>query len=112
MKIRILVTLAFCSLWSGILWSDTIHPNVVQNGGFENGFRNWAQTGNTNWNWIAGGSDGHGYNMQHSGNWGAGLGASPGTLSQTLDTSGTLPGGTYTVDFWLQNQLWGGSPDD
>jgi subtilase family serine protease len=85
--------------------SVTAGQSIVQNGGFETGdFTGWTLVGDSNANAV--GTDYSFYqviyDIVHSGNYGAYLGAVtvPATLSQTLVTT---PGLRYLVSCWLDN---------
>jgi len=72
------------------------NANIVTNGGFETGdFTGWTQGGDTSFTGVDDSNP-------HSGTYEAFLGPveSSGTLSQTL---ATIPGDTYSIDFWLEN---------
>jgi hypothetical protein len=76
---------------------------LVQNGGFETGnFSFWSLSGNT-----VGSSVTSSGLFTHSGDYGAYFGpySSPGYLSQTL---ATVPGQTYRLSFWLENESGAG----
>ena len=88
-----------------------IGQTIVQNGGFETGdFTDWTLVGDTvingvYYNVVLG--DGSGYDVVHSGNYGAFLGDGIlATLSQTLPTT---PGQDYLLSLWLDNPA-SGSP--
>lgn len=77
--------------------------NLIVNGGFETGdFTGWLHTGNLGFTNVV-------TTPVHSGHFAAALGpvGSDGFLSQTL---ATVPGKTYKVTFFLQND--GGTPND
>lgn len=79
------------------------YPTSIQNGGFEAG---------TFTNWILGGVSGRAIststNYQHSGTYGAELGASGdfGSIAEIIDTT---PGANYLISFWLRDRV-GGTP--
>jgi hypothetical protein len=79
----------------------TTSASLLVNGGFETGnFMGWTLSGNTGSTGVDGG-------LPHSGNYAAYLGpvGSEGFLAQTFATT---PGGTYTLDYWLEHD--GGTP--
>ncbi len=76
---------------------DAVSGNIVLNCGFETGtFSSWTQTGNTGFTGVFS-------SPLNSGNFGAEFGpiGSLGGIQQNLVT---VPGGLYTLSFWLQNQ--------
>jgi uncharacterized repeat protein (TIGR01451 family) len=78
-------------------------PQLVENGGFENGdFTGWTQGGNT-------GDTGVDGSNVHSGSFAAFLGpvGSDGTLTQNV---ATVAGQQYVFSFWLESD--GGTPND
>src|ERR1035438_10132622 len=93
--------------------SISAQADIVVNGGFEAGFTGWAFTG-VCMGVAAGSPPGGGCQPAdvgtdpgyHSGGYAAYLGATPGTLSQTLATTA---GSTYTLSYWLANDQVGGS---
>jgi uncharacterized repeat protein (TIGR03803 family) len=93
------------SEWFGL----QIGPSIVQNGGFETGdFTDWTLVGDT----VVGGSiydavlaNSSGYDVAHSGTYGAFLGdVTLATLSQTLPTAS---GQNYLLSSWLDNPVSG-----
>ena len=97
---------AWCTLAVG--------QSLVQNGGFETGdFTGWTLAGHTVINSASSGptvynaveSDTAGYQVAHSGTYGAFLGDTQvATLSQVVPT---LPGHSYLLSFWLNNPTAG-----
>src|SRR5581483_2075894 len=91
-----------------------VGQSLLQNGGFETGdFSDWtlagrgilnnASTGSTVYNAVE--ANGNGYNVAHSGSYGAFLGDTQvATLSQSL---ATVPGQSYLVSLWLNNPTKG-----
>src|SRR5262245_3029064 len=97
---KLLITLtaaaAFCAAYPA-------KANLVQNGGFETAtFADWTLSGDTTSVFVVGSVFGI---DPHSGSFQAALGnPNPGFLSQML---ALVVGTTYTVDFWLANNLGG-----
>lgn len=94
---RAAVTL--CAVLAGMLKGG----NIVVNGGFETGdFTGWTLSGNTE-------STGVDNEEPYGSEFGAYFGAqgSLGYLSQVLST---VPGDTYSLSYWIQND--GGPPDE
>ena len=91
-----------------------VGQSIVQNGGFESGdFTGWnlvgntviknSSTGSTVYNAVE--SNSGGYEVAHSGNYGAFLGDTQlASLSQNLPT---IPGQAYQLSFWLDNSKSG-----
>ena len=78
-------------------------PNLIVNGGFETGdFTGWTTTHAASGSFLAVG------HFPHSGTFGA---VFAGTTEDSFDsisqTLATLPGHTYLVDFWLENNPGG-----
>lgn len=107
----------FTNLTTQVGQSETfalqIGQSIVENGGFETGgFTGWTLVGNT----VVGRgrratiydaveSTSSGYQVVHSGNYGAFLGDNAvATLSQTLST---IPGQNYMLSYWLENPVSG-----
>ena len=90
----------------GLMGGSAVAQNLINNGGFEDGFTGWTLTGHQDGNTAAVGC-GWSTVCPHSGNLQAVFGAvgAPGGISQDVTTT---PGGRYEVSFWLQND--GGSP--
>jgi subtilase family serine protease len=108
-----ITNITFSNLTTQIGQSETftlqIGQSIVQNGGFETGdFTGWTLVGNT----VVGRgrratiydaveSAATGYQVVHSGSYGAFLGDNQvATLSQTFST---MPGQNYLLSFWLDN---------
>jgi hypothetical protein len=84
-----------------------VQANLISNPGFETGdFTGWTLGGAGSVN--AGVQCGNPSFPAHSGNCAADLGTGPATLSQTLTT---VPGGSYSLDFWLELTQPGGAND-
>lgn len=91
--------------------SPSAASNLVVNGGFEDGFNGWLQSGNTDYSGAGGGFVNSGALAAYFGPVG-----SIGSISQTLNT---VIGQSYDVSFYLQNSgggtnsfsvLFGGGP--
>jgi hypothetical protein len=85
----------FLVILSALLCSPAFAVNLVTNGGFETGdFSGWTQSGDLSFTGVDG--------NPHSGNNAAFFGPvnSFGYITQTLATSA---GGTYDLDFYLEN---------
>jgi uncharacterized repeat protein (TIGR03803 family) len=89
------------------LFELLVGQTIVRNGGFETGdFTDWTLVGDTvidgiNYNVVLNKSSG--YEVVHSGNYGAFLGdGTLSTLSQTLPTTAGQP---YLLSLWLDNPL-------
>jgi hypothetical protein len=80
----------------GLGITHSARANLITNDGFETGdFTGWNLSGNTGNTSVCPG-------CQHSGSYGAALAAvgSEGFITQSLTT---VPGGDYTLSFWLGN---------
>jgi hypothetical protein len=100
--------LAFVDMSTGI--TQTLPFKLaVGNGGFETGdFSDWAFTGNTNADMVAGAPDYYPY--VHSGAFAAVMGE-PHTLATLSQNLPTAPGQLCLISFWLDNPV-GGNPNE
>jgi hypothetical protein len=95
MILRSLVGISVAALFGLLAPTNGARANLVTNPGFETGnFSGWTQFGNVGFTGVDG--------LPHTGSFSAFLGpiGSLGFLSQTL---ATIPGQTYNLGFFLQN---------